>query len=397
MLRSLTQSPSDPSFVQDPYPFYRTARAAGDLFHWIDYDQISAASHRAVGTFLRDRRWGREIPGEFVKETPAHLEPFMQLERRSMLELDPPDHTRLRGLVNRAFTSRRVNSLEPEIRRIAELLATGHEVQTIELQKSFAELLPVMVITRLLGVPEDMCRQFLSWSHDMVAMYQANRNLDVELRASTAAREFTDYICEQIDRKRAAPANDLISDLIAAEDEHGRLTRDEMVSTCILLLNAGHEATAYTIGNGIKAVMDSGENPAEIFAPSRREATVEEILRYDPPLHIFERHAKEDQSLFGQEFRRGDTVSVLLASANRDPEVFERPDEFIPGRKGAGHVSFGAGIHFCVGAPLARLELAVGLATLFEIHPRMSLAETPRYADRYHFHGLEELWVAVRN
>ena len=397
MLQSLTQSPSEPQFVQNPYQFYRTARKAGDLFLWTDYDRVSAVSHQAVSAILRDRNWGREIPSEFRQASPEHLEPFMQLERNSMLEMDPPDHTRLRGLVNRAFTSRRVNSLEPEIRRIAECLATGHVSQTIELQRSFAEQLPVMVISSLLGVPEEMCGQLLSWSHDMVAMYQANRDLPKELQAAKSAAEFAAFVREQIERKRAEPANDLISDLITAEDEHGRLTSNEMVSTCILLLNAGHEATAYSIGNGIKAIVESGQDPADLLSPARRDATVEEILRFDPPLHIFERHAKRDQSLFGQRFSRGDTVSVLLAAANRDPDVFRSPDDFIPGRAVAGHTSFGAGIHFCVGAPLARLELAVGLSTLFEVHPQLSLTEAPRYADRYHFHGLEELWVSLGN
>ena len=395
MLQRFTQSPREDGFVQDPYPFYHSARSAGDLFLWTDYGRISAVSHRAVGRFLRDRRWGREIPNEFRQESPKHLEPFMNLERHSMLELDPPDHTRLRGLVNRAFTSRRVHTLEPEIREIAERLATDHGSRTIELQGTFAERLPVMVIARLLGVPEDMCSQLLTWSHDMVAMYQANRDRPIELKAAAAAAEFTAYMREQIERKRRKPSNDLISDLIEAEDEHGKLTRDEMVSTCILLLNAGHEATAYSLGNGVKAIIESGLDPAEILAPERRETTVEEILRFDPPLHIFERYAKEDHSLFGQSFRRGDMVAVLLAAANRDPAVYERPDEFLPERSGAGHASFGAGIHFCVGAPLARLELAVGLATLFEIHPRLSLAETPKYSDRYHFHGLKQLKVDV--
>ena len=392
-LDSHTQSPVEPSFVQDPYPFYQKARQSGDLFLWTDYDRISAVSHRAVGKFLRDRRWGREIPAEFRSDAPDHLEPFMRLERNSMLELDPPDHTRLRGLVNRAFTSRRINGLEPMISEISEQLVTGHNGQPFELQKSFAERLPVMVIARLLGVPEDTCDQLLSWSHDMVAMYQANRDHEAELGAAKAAAEFTEFMNGQIEIKRSAPANDLVTDLIAVEDEQGKLTRDEMISTCILLLNAGHEATAFAIGNGIKAIIESGLDPAEILAPGNRESTVEEILRFDPPLHIFERYAKEDMELFGQGFCRGDMVAVLLAAANRDPEVFEQPDDFIPARTGAGHTSFGAGIHFCVGAPLARLEMAAGLATLFNIHPDLRLEDTPRYADRYHFHGLEELWV----
>ncbi len=395
MLQNYSQSPADQVFIQNPYPFYRQARGGGDLFMWTDYDQVSAISHRAVSRFLRDRRWGREIPPEFRQEAPAHLEPFTSLEQHSMLELDPPDHTRLRGLANRAFTSRRINSLEPDIRELATQLAMADDGEFIELHRNFAERLPVMVIARLLGIEESMCSQLLSWSHDMVAMYQANCDYQAELRAASAAAEFTEFMRSQIEQKRKAPANDLISDLIAARDEDGRLTPDEMISTCILLLNAGHEATAYSIGNGIKSILESGQDPQHLLSTANREATVEEILRFDPPLHIFERYAKEDQEMFGVEFRRGDKVAVLLAAANRDPDVFEKPEEFVAGRRASPHTSFGAGIHFCVGAPLARLELAVGLSTLFEIFPELAIARPPRYADRYHFHGLEELWVTT--
>ena len=395
MLQSFSQSPADQDFIQDPYPFYRKARASGDLFMWADYDQLSAVSHRAVSRFLRDRRWGREIPPEFRQPPPAHLEPFTSLEQNSMLELDPPVHTRLRGLVNRAFTSRRINSLEPDIRDLATELIMAQDGACIELHRNFAERLPVMVIARLLGIEESMCSQLLAWSHDMVAIYQANRDHQAELRAASAAAEFTGFMRSQIEKKRASPANDLVSDLIAARDEDARLTSDEMVSTCILLLNAGHEATAYAIGNGIKAILESGQDPQQLLSPANRDATVEEILRFDPPLHIFERWAKEDQELFGVEFRRGDKVAVLLAAANRDPDVFDRPGEFIADRPASPHTSFGAGIHFCVGAPLARLELAVGLSTLFELFPNLAIARPPRYADRYHFHGLEELWVTI--
>ena len=393
MLKSFSQSMSEPEFVQNPYRFYEKVRSAGDLFLWTDRNQACAISHRAANAILRGRSWGREKPGGPQHASPRHLRPFMQLERHSMLELDPPEHTRLRALVNRAFTRRRVDSLEPAIRRIAENLAGGFPDRTIELRKEFAERLPVMVIAELLGVPQSMCSQMLHWSHEMVAMYQANRDQEKELKAANAAAEFAAFIREQIEFKRTAPADDLMSDLISAEDEGGKLTGDEMVSTCILLLNAGHEATANSIGNGVKAIIESERSGGELLAPVGRQAAIEEVLRFDPPLHIFERHSKEDQFLYGQPFRRGETVAVLLAAANRDPSVFAHPDEFIPERAELGHVSFGAGIHFCVGAPLAKLELAVGLAVLFETFPRLEFAAPPIYADRYHFRGLEELWL----
>ena len=390
-MRSLTQSPTNPEFVQDPYRFYDEARKFGDLFHWSDYDRICAASLRSANALLRDRRWGREPPAEFREDAPDHLEPFMKLERHSMLELDPPNHTRLRSLVSKAFTSRRVAEQLPAINSIAEKLVSGLEDGEIEIQKNFAEKLPVLVIADLLGVPGEMADQLLEWSHRMVAMYQAGRDRRVEIEAAEASTEFAEYIRREIERRRTAPTEDLISSLIAAEEGGNRLSVDEMVSTCILLLNAGHEATANSIGNAIKAIIESGLSTRKLLADGAVARTVEETLRFDPPLHLFERHAKQDMEFFGCELKRGDTVAVLLGGANRDPAAFPIPDRFDPSRQAAGHISFGAGIHFCVGAPLARTELAVGLSKFFDRFPNASFAETPKYADRYHFRGLEAL------
>ena len=390
-MRSLTQSPTNPEFVQDPYRFYDEARKFGDLFHWSDYDRICAVSLRSANALLRDRRWGRELPAEFREDAPDHLEPFMKLERHSMLELDPPNHTRLRSLVSKAFTSRRVAEQLPAINSIAEKLVLGLEDGEIEIQKNFAEKLPVLVIADLLGVPEEMADQLLEWSHSMVAMYQAGRDKRVEIEAAEASTEFAEYIRREIECRRTAPTEDLISSLIAAEEGGQRLSVDEMVSTCILLLNAGHEATANSIGNAIKAIIESGLSARKLLADGAVARTVDETLRFDPPLHLFERHAKQDMEFFGCEFKRGDTVAVLLGGANRDPAAFPIPDRFDPSRQAAGHISFGAGIHFCVGAPLAKAELAVGLSKFFARFPNASFAETPKYADRYHFRGLETL------
>ena len=394
-MQELRQSPTEDSFVQDPYPFYEKARPGGDLFYWVDYDRITAVSNRSVNAFLRDRRWGREMPSPFRAEEPAHLKEFYRLEHNSMLELDPPRHTRLRGLVNRAFTSRNVAGLEPDIRQIAVSLIEELGGETPDLQKSFAERLPVLVIARLIGAPAEMAPELLRWSHAMVAMYQANRNTEAERGANSAASEFTSFVEDLIRDRRRHPRNDLISELIAARDESGKLNTEEMVSTCILLLNAGHEATAYALGNGIKAILECGIEVDHALRTENRARVVEEILRFDPPLHLFERHAKEDVEMFGHAFRKGDTVALALGAANRDPRVFEDAGTFLPDRRPGKHVALGAGIHFCLGAPLARLEISVALATLFQAFPKLSLVQTPRYADRYHFHGLTALRVSL--
>ena len=390
---TLHQSPTDPAFVQDPYPFYARARAQGPLFHWADYGMPAAVSHAAVNAILRDRRFGREEPAETRADPPGHLAAFYAVEAHSMLELEPPRHTRLRGLVLRAFTARRIAALEPEIAALAHALIDAFPAGPVDLLPAFAQRIPVIVIARLLGVPEGMADRLLAWSNAMVGMYQARRIPAMEVAANAAAADFAAFLRGYVEDRRTRPADDLITHLIAAEAEGERLTTDELISTCILLLNAGHEATVHTMGNGIRALLRH-KTPAEALAPARIAATVEEILRFDPPLHLFTRWAYEDVTVGGHIFRRGDRVACLLAAANRDPQVWERADRFDPARPEKPNVAFGAGLHFCVGAPLARLELQVALPILFARLPGLRLHGRTRYADLYHFHGLERLVVS---
>ncbi len=254
----------------------------------------------------------------------------------------------------------------------------------------------MIVIARLLGVPEDRSDDLLAWSHAMVAMYQARRDRDVEERANAAAREFAAFLREHVRARRERPADDLITALIRAEAEGDRLDTEELIATCVLLLNAGHEATVHAIGNGVAAILGANLAPAELFANrDTTAATVEEILRFEAPLHLFTRYALQDAVVLGHPFRAGDKVGCLLGSGNRDPERFETPDRFDPSRSNGAQLAFGAGIHFCVGAPLARAELAIALPILFERLPRLALAEAPVFADRYHFRSLEALRVTV--
>ncbi len=391
-MQRLSQSPRAPDFVQDPYPFYDRGRAAGSLFYWEDYDLPCAAGYDAVGALLRDRRFGREAPADLRPPRPDHLAAFYALDDLSMLDREPPAHTRLRGLVLRAFTSRRIASLGPEIAALAHDLVDTLEAPEFDLLPAFAERLPVIVIARLLGAPEAMADQLLGWSHAMVAMYQARRNHAVETAANAAARDFAAFLRAHVEMRRASPTDDLISHLIAAEADGERLTTEELIATCVLLLNAGHEATVHAIGNGVRAILAEG-GPAELrFATAAATAaTVEEILRFDPPLHLFTRIALEDLEVFGVRFDRGARVGCLLAAANRDPARFVDPARFAPDRRGPAQLAFGAGLHFCVGAPLARLELATALPILFARLPELALAEPPVFADRYHFRGLEAL------
>ena len=389
---TLSQSPNEPSFVQDPYPFYERARGSGPFFRWSEYNLICTGNASAVNAIFRDRRFGREPVDPLP--IPPHLAPFYAVEAHSMLELEPPRHTRLRNLVLRAFTSRRIAGLAPDIAALATDLAMAIPGGECDLLAAFAQPLPVRIIARLLGVPEAMAPDLLRWSNAMVGMYMAGRTREAEDRAVTATEAFVAFLRAYVEERRARPADDLITQLISAEMEGERLSTDELISTCILLLNAGHEATVHTIGNGVKTLLET-RTPLSALAAENVESTVEEILRFDPALHLFTRWAYDEVEVMGHTFRRGDQVGLLLAAANRDPGVWENPDRFLPARPVKPHASFGAGLHFCVGAPLARLELQIALPILFQHHPGLRLSAPPAYADVYHFHGLRNLKVTT--
>ncbi|MEM7267651.1 MAG: cytochrome P450 [Pseudomonadota bacterium] len=384
---TISQSPRDPAFVQDPYSFYAKAHAMGGTLLWEEYGWPVLCSFAEVNSVFRDRRFGREPPVPLTY--PDRLAPFYEFESRSMLERDGKGHARLRALVNRAFVSRTVEAMRGEIitlcHSLIDQLSEGDD-----LLAGYCEPIPVTVIARLLGVPTERAADLLLWSHQMVAMYQFGRDRAVEDAAVAATLAFQDFVRSEIDRRRREPADDLLSRLIAAEEAGERLSTDELITMVILLLNAGHEATVHALGNGVKTLIEHGVTPTtETAAP-----VAEEILRYDPPLHMFTRYALEDVDAYGLALKRGDMIGLSLAAAARDPARFEAPEVFDPARADPGHVSLGAGAHFCVGAPLARLEMQVALPILFDRLPGLKLVERPAYADRYHFHGLERLLVS---
>ncbi len=390
-MKTLSQSPLDPDFVQNPYPFYDRARAEGDFFFWGEYDKVAAVSHRSVQTLLKDRRFGREAPAELKSPAPSHLTAWWVTEENSLLEVEPPRHTRIRSLVTRAFTSRAITALEPLIQDLSHRLIDRFPDAPFDLLDAYCTQVPVITICRLLGVPEDMSPSLLRWSHAMVAMYQAGRTRQTEDSAEKAARDFTVFLSDYIEQRRTDPRDDLITRLIAAEEDGEKLSHDELVATCILLLNAGHEATVHSLGNGVKTLLQLGiDSRAHAI-----DGLVEEILRYDPPLHMFTRYAYEEAELFGHTFNRGDEVALLLGAANRDPSVWADPHRFDPTRSIVTNTSFGGGLHFCVGAPLARLEMRIALTTLFDRCPNLRLCADPEYSNTYHFHGLTRLMVRV--
>jgi cytochrome P450 len=279
------------------------------------------------------------------------------------------------------------------INELADSLINGFSADAeFDLISGYAEVIPVVVICEMLGIATEMADQLLAWSHKMVAIYEHSSNPDIEEEAEAAALEFESFIRREIEVKRRNPDEDLLTELVAAEEEGDRLNNEELIATCILLLNAGHEATVHGIGNSVKTMI---ENQVDVnrwmSSTDGARALVEESLRFDPPLHMFNRYVLEDLSLHGQTFKQGDVIGLMLGAANRDSGKFSNPHVFDPGRGGIGHVSLGAGIHFCVGAPLARLEVEIAIKCLFARLPTLKLAREPSYADRYHFHGLERL------
>lgn len=351
-----------------------------------------ATTHESVDRVLKSRKMGREVPPTRQKPIRPGLEPFYAVEAHSMLELEPPKHTRLRQLVLRAFTRNRISSLAPEISMIADTLMNRFPDGPFDLLDAYARPLPVIVIARLLGVPESMAPQLLSWSNDMVAMYQSRCTIQIEDRAAAAAKAFSDFMRRYVDERRSSPKDDLISTLIAAEEDGEKLSTDELITTCILLLNAGHEATVHSIGNAVRQLVGHAQLH-EAMQPERIGYAVEECLRFDPPLHMFTRHVYEPVDIMGTHFKPGDEVGCLLGSACRDDAIWPDGDRFDPFRDIVKNTAFGAGIHFCVGAPLARLELQIALPALFSRFPGLRIIEPAKVANLYHFRGLERLMV----
>jgi cytochrome P450 len=264
----------------------------------------------------------------------------------------------------------------------------------VNLLDKFATTIPVYVIAELLGIPTTQSDNLLHWSHAMVAMYELGRTAEQEQAAVKAAQAFVAYLQDIVAERRQNPQDDLLSHLIAAEEIGQKLSENELISTCVLLLNAGHEATVNVIGNGVLALL---ENRSELERwqndQSLSPAAVEELLRFDTPLHLFTRWTLEDVTYKGQKFPFGSKIALLLGAANRDPAVFGSPTALDLGRSHNPHVSLGGGIHYCIGAPLARLELQTALPILFQRLPNLKLHQQPTYRNSYHFHGLDALWV----
>ncbi|MGI5401776.1 cytochrome P450 [Streptomyces sp. CA-135486] len=395
--------PWSPDFVADPYPAYAQLRARGRVHYYEPTRQWLVPRHADVSALLRDRRLGRTYLHRFTHEEfgrtppPAAHEPFHTLNDNGMLDLEPPDHTRIRRLVSKAFTPRTVERLRPYVHGLASelvgaLVADGGG----DLLTAVAEPLPVAVIAEMLGIPESDRGQLRPWSADICGMYELSPSEETADKAVRASLEFSAYLRELIAVRRKDPGDDLISGLIAAYDEGDRLDEQEMISTCVLLLNAGHEATVNATVNGWWTLFRHPEQLAALRKDrSLLSTAVEELMRYDTPLQLFERWVLDDMEIDGTKIPRGSEVALLFGSANRDGDVFSDPDTLDLSRQDNPHISFSAGIHYCIGAPLARLELSASLGALLDQAPDLRLAAVPERRPNFVIRGLEGLRVEV--
>ncbi len=390
----------DPSFLVDPYPTLNAVREEAPIF-WNDQTGSWMLTRFAdVSSALKNRRLGRIYTHRYSHEELGQPAPdtrwasFLEHESWSLLSLEPPDHTRIRRLISKVFTPRSVRGLEEPIKAFSDnLLDTCAEKGEFDMVADYAQPFSVAVICSMLGVPTSDAQLLLDWSHAIVKMYEFTASDDVKQSADIAAAEYIAYTKQLIADKRANPDGLLVSELARVEDEGDSLTEAEIVSTTTVLLEAGHEATVNTLGNGFRALMHNRDQWQRLVdGDVAAEDSVEELLRFDAPLQMFERWVLESGvEIAGQPIEVGEKVSMLFGSAQRDPRRFDSPDIFDIGRNDAAHIGFGGGIHFCIGAPLARQELARSVSGFVERFPNLQLANEPTYHPTFVIRGLTAL------
>lgn len=385
----------DPEFISDPYPYLAQLRDKEKPIWHEDLGIYLAATHKDASEVLRNKSLGRI----YVDRTPeSDWKTFNWLHSESILESEPPKHTRIRGLISKAFNRARIESLRPKIEVIVEELLNEliGSSTTFDLISNYAEPLPVRVIAELLGFPRSEEHLLRPWSQAIVKMYEVDPSETAKLDAREAAAEFSQYVHELMVARRANPGSDLISELAQVEEAGERLSAHELIATCVLLLNAGHEASVNGFGNGMVALLNNEKQRELLFSnPDKHgELAIEEFLRFDSPLQLFERTAKEDVEIGGVIIRKGEKIASLLGAANRDGNVFDNPDSMDITRTPNPHISFGGGIHFCIGAPLARLEMSIALPALIKRFPNLQLSNEPKRRDSFTLRGYERVEVS---
>lgn len=406
---------NDPDFIRDPYPTLRTLRETRPVYRDEVYKKVFFFRYDDIAALLKDRRLGRQITHVLGRDElgwpppDPRQKPFDDFQALHLLDREPPDHTRLRSLVQKAFTVSRVESLRERIVAVVDGLLEKADAKHLDVHRDLAEPLPVVVIAELLGVPEEHRASLRPWSAAIVKLYELGYSeLEVEA-ASKAVLEFSEMLRGLVEERRIAPKDDLITALVQVEERGEKLSVDELIANCILFLNAGHEAT---VNGTCAAVLALGRNleARDQLARAAREAdatvpilrtAIEEFLRYDTPLPMFERWVLEDlafRSGTGEtiQLKRGQEVALMYASGNRDPRRFERADELWLERTDNPHLTFGLGTHYCIGAPLARLEMSLALHALLRRFPQFKLeTDDLQYGKGFVIRGLKTLPITV--
>jgi cytochrome P450 len=390
---------NNPTFVADPYEQLKELREFGKPVWHEGMQMFLAACHSDANDVFRNKSLGRI----FIDKKPDfEWETFNWLHSDSILDSEPPKHTRLRSLVAKAFNRNKIEGMRPAVERITQQLldAIDEKVksgETFDLIADYAEPLPVKIIADLLGFPESEEHLLRPWSQSIVKMYEVNPSEQYQMEAKKAAAEFAEYVRSLAEHRKKNPGQDLITDLAMVEENGEKLNSHELVATCVLLLNAGHEASVNAFGNGMVAALERPDQ-AELLRRNSRAITdtaLEEFMRFDAPLHLFERTATVDTELGGVKIEKGQKIAALIGSANRDSAVFESADEMDLTRDPNPHIGFGAGIHFCLGAPLARLEMSVSLPALWEKYPNMQLVGNPVRRPTFVLRGYESVSISA--
>ncbi len=387
----------DAAFLANPYPALAELRLAGTPVWSEELQMFLAATHADANAVLRAKTLGRIFQ---PKQPEAEWHEFNWLHADSILDSEPPKHTRLRSLVSKAFNRGKIESLRPLVEQIASELAADCAIKLknngrFDIIADYAEPLPVKVIAALLGFPAEDEHLLRPWSQSIVKMYEVAPSEQDRDAAKLAAHEFAEYVRGLMHQRKVNPTEDLITDLVQVEEAGERLNAQELIATCVLLLNAGHEASVNGFGNGTVAALERAsqakllrEHPREVA-----ETAVDEFLRFDAPLHLFERTATADTEIGGVNIAQGQKIAALLGSAHRDGTVFERADDLDLTRDPNPHIGFGAGIHFCIGAPLALMEMAVSLPVLFEAFPNLRLESQPIRRNNFVLRGYERVYA----
>lgn len=384
----------------DPYPVYKAMREA-DPIMWNDFLQAwLLTGYDDVHAVLKDNpRFSSDrqrSSNRLVSQVMDQQQPSLMRRTPTMLSSDPPAHTRMRTLVNKAFTPRAVEKMRPHIQEIADHLLDAVEDGRVDVVKNLAIPLPIIVIAEMLGVSPSDREQFKTWSTEIAGVLgSATQPQEALDRARTSSEELADYFSRIIEQRRREPKDDLISGLIAARDKGDLLSQEELLATCVLLLVAGNETTTNLIGNGMLALLRSpGERKRLQDDPAIIVSAVEELLRYDGPVQATSRVVLEDMTFRGKDLKEGQVVITFLGAANRDPAQFEEPDRLDLTREDNRHVAFGQGIHYCVGAPLARVEGQIAISTLLRRFPDPEPAfDKPEWGSSFILRGLRSLPV----